>query len=416
MPAPPSCPGRSTPISCRSGRSSCSVEGLAITSAGGGCSWSGSPSSPSPLSRAPRPRPCLGCWPAAACKGWVRRCSCRTASRSLAPRSPARREGGRIGTWAAAGALAGALGPLIGGWLIDTTGWRTIFLLNLPIAAAAGYLAWAYVPETKDGPGAMSLDWAGAMLATLSLALLTWSLTAASAAGAAPTLLWTVAAAGLAMLGGFLWLEAKRGDRAIMPFALFATPTFIGLTLLSFFLYASLGGLLVLLPYLLIRIDGYSAVAAGAAMLPLPILIGLGSPLMGRLTARYGGRLLLTVGAAVVAAGFALYRRVETGGFDYWTHILPATLLVASGMGVSVAPLTATVMTSVDPDHAGAASGLNSAVARIAGLIATALLGLVFAQEGSDDAFIAGFHVAVLVGAGSAAVAAGCAILLIRPP
>jgi MFS family permease len=189
------------------------------------------------------------------------------------------------------------------------------------------------------------------------------------------------------LLGGFLWLEAKRGDRAIMAFALFATPTFIGLTLLTFFLYASLGGLLVLLPYLLIRIEGYSAVAAGAAMLPLPILIGLGSPVMGRLSARYGGRLPLAVGPAVVAAGFALYRRVDAGGIDYWTDILPATLLVAIGMGVSVAPLTTTVMASVDPDHVGAASGFNSAMARIAGLIATALLGFVFAQQGS--AFVA---------------------------
>jgi predicted MFS family arabinose efflux permease len=172
----------------------------------------------------------------------------------------------------------------------------------------------------------------------------------------------------------------------------------------------------VLLPYLLIRIEGYSAVAAGAAMLPLPILIGLVSPLMGRLTARCGGRLPLAVGAAVVAAGMALYRRVTTDGVDYWADILPATLLVASGMGVSVAPLTATVMTSVDPDHVGTASGLNSAVARIAGLIATALLGFVFAQQGSADAFIAGFHLAVMVGAASAAVAAVCAIFLIRPP
>ena len=172
----------------------------------------------------------------------------------------------------------------------------------------------------------------------------------------------------------------------------------------------------MLLPYLLIRIEGYSAVAAGAAMLPLPILIGLGSPLMGRLTARYGGRLLLAVGAAAVAGGFALYRRVETGGIDYWADILPATLLVASGMGVCVAPLTTTVMASVDPGHVGTASGFNSAVARIAGLIATALLGFVFAQQGSSNAFIAGFRLAVLVGAVSAAVAAGCAFLLIRPP
>jgi MFS family permease len=154
--------------------------------------------------------------------------------------------------------------------------------------------------------------------------------------------------------------------------------------------------------------------ATGAAMLPLPILIGLGSPLMGRLTARYGGRLPLAVGAAVVAAGFALYRRVEPGGIDYWADILPATLLVAIGMGVSVAPLTTTVMASVDPDHVGVASGFNSAVARIAGLIATALLGFVFAQQESAEAFIAAFHVGVLAGAASAAVAAGCAFL-IRP-
>src|SRR5512132_1227928 len=145
------------------------------------------------------------------------------------------------------------------------------------------------------------------------------------------------------------------------------------------------------------------------------MVIGLGSPVMGRLTGRYGGRLPLAVGAAIVAAGFTLYRRVETGGIDYWADILPATLLVAIGMGVSVAPLTTTVMASVDPDHVGVASGFNSAVARIAGLIATALLGFVFAQQESADAFIAGFRVAVLVAAASAAVAAGCAILLIRP-
>jgi hypothetical protein len=135
---------------------------------------------------------------------------------------------------------------------------------------------------------------------------------------------------------------------------------------------------------------------------------------MGRLTARYGGRLPLAIGATVVATGLALYRRVATDGIDYWADILPATLLVAIGMGVSVAPLTTTVMASVDPGHVGVASGFNSAVARIAGLIATALLGFVFAR-GSAETFIAAFRVAVLVGAASAAVAAGCAFLLIRP-
>lgn len=323
--------------------------------------------------------------------------------------------GRAIGIWAAVGALAGAVGPLIGGWLVDTSGWRTIFLLNLPVAAASGYLAWKFVPESKDRREAAPLDWTGAILATLALGSLTWALTSASESAGNSTLLWIAAAIGAALLAAFLFVEAKRGDRAIMPFALFATPTFVGLTLLTFFLYASLGGLFVLLPYLLIQVGDYSAVAAGAAMLPLPAVIGVASPLMGRVTARLGGRLPLAIGSVIVAVGLAMYLRVDADAIDYWVDILPATLLVAIGMGVSVAPLTSTVMSSVNADHVGAASGFNSAVARIGGLIATALLGFVFAQESSADAFVAGFRIAALTGTVLAATAAACALVLIRP-
>jgi EmrB/QacA subfamily drug resistance transporter len=322
--------------------------------------------------------------------------------------------GQAIGSWAAAGALAGALGPLVGGWLVDAAGWRTIFLINLPIAAGAAYLAWAYVAESRDSRRSGSLDWAGAGLATASLGLLAWSLSEASAAGPAPALLLAAAAGGFALLSLFIWLEGCRGDRAIMPLAMFATRSFVGLTLFTFFLYGSLGGLLVLLPFLLIKIEGWPAVSAGAALLPLPILIGFGSPAMGRLTARYGGRLLLTVGAAIVALGFLLFARASAGWGDYWHHILPATLLVGIGMAISVAPLTTTVMVSVDADHIGAASGFNSAVARIAGLIATALLGFLFALQDSTVTFLAGFRVAALIGAALAAAAALCSVLLIR--
>ena len=172
----------------------------------------------------------------------------------------------------------------------------------------------------------------------------------------------------------------------------------------------------LLLPFLLIRVEHWTAVAAGAALLPIPIVIGLGSRLMGRVTARIGGRLPLTIGAAVVGAGLALYARVGEGQIDYWTEVLPPTLLVALGMGVSVAPLTTTVMAAVDNDHVGAASGFNSAVARIAGLVATALLGFVLARQGSAADFIAGFRTAAIVGGVSAALAAACGLLLIRAP
>ena len=322
--------------------------------------------------------------------------------------------GRAIGLWAAVGAVAGALGPLVGGWLVDAIGWRMIFLINLPIAAAAAYLTWAYVAESKDRRRCPSLDWAGAGFATVALGLLTWSLTAAATASAGANWIWLAAIAGFALFGVFLWLERTRGEYAIMPLAMFGTHTFIGITLLTFFLYGSLGGLFVLVPYLLISVAHYSAIAAGAALLPLPILISLGSPLMGRLTERVGGKLPLAIGAAIAATGLALYARVGIDRVDYWSDILPPTLLVAIGMGICVAPLTTTVIASVDVDHVGAASGFNSAVARIAGLIATALLGFVFLLQGSAEQFVSGFRMAALIGAGSAALASGCALLFVR--
>ncbi len=321
--------------------------------------------------------------------------------------------GRAIGIWAAAGAVAGALGPLLGGWLVDTVGWRMIFVINVPVAAAAAYLTWAYVAESKDRRKSSSLDWAGASVATMSLGLLTWSLTAATTASAPAPWGWLAAVAGLGLVVVFLWIERKRGEQAIMPLAMFGTRTFIGITLLTFFLYGSLSGLLVLLPFFLIRVVNYSAFAAGAALLPLPILIGVGSPLMGRLTARIGSRLLLACGAATVAAGLVLYARVGIDRVDFWSDILPATLLVSIGMGICVAPLTTAVIVSVDIDHVGAASGFNSAVARIAGLVATALLGSIFLQQGSAELFASGFRMAALIGAASAAVASGCAVLFI---
>ena len=323
--------------------------------------------------------------------------------------------GHAIGTWAAVGAIAGVVGPILGGWVVDVAGWRYVFMINVPVALAAGYLTWKHVAEQKDWGRGERLDALGALLATSALGMLTWSLTEAADLSHSHSLVSAVTLVGLALLIVFLVQERRLQDRALMPFALFSSRTFVGLTLLTFFLYGSLGGLIVLLPFLLIQINHWTAVAAGAALLPLPLLIGIGSRSMGRLAARIGGRIPLSGGSLLVAGGLALYARVNAGEVDYWLDIFPPTLLVGLGMSVCVAPLTTSVMASVDTDHVGVASGVNNATARIAGLVATALLGFVFAREHSASDFVAAFRTAALVGAGSAAGAAVCAAALIRP-
>jgi EmrB/QacA subfamily drug resistance transporter len=334
--------------------------------------------------------------------------------------------GRAVGTWAAAGAVTGAIGPLLGGWLIDGLGWRSIFLINVPIAVAAGALAWSFVDESRSGEPA-PLDLGGALLATAGLALLTAGLTelagsgGASAAAAAPRASATATAAAALATGGalllaFVGFEARLGARAIMPLTLFGTKSFVGITLLTLFLYAALGGMVVLLPYVLIEKGGYSAAAAGAALLPLPIAMGLGSRAAGRLAERTGARLLLSVGPCIAAAGFALFLRIDDDAYGYLGVVLPALAIVACGLTLSVAPLTAAVMGAVDATHVGSASGVNNAVARVAGLLATALLGLVLASGPASAGFMARFHVAALVGAVLALAAGVAALVTLAPP
>lgn len=198
-----------------------------------------------------------------------------------------------------------------------------------------------------------------------------------------------------------------------MPLALFLSPRFVGLTVFTFLLYGALGGLLVLLPYVLIEIQGYAATVAGAALLPLPLVIGLTAPTMGRLAEKHGAGLPLTLGPLVVAAGFLLATRIGAAG-AYWTTTLPAMLLISLGMAGAVAPLTTAVLSSVEPHHTGVASGLNSAVARTGGLLATALLGVVLASAGA--LLEASFHRAMLIGAGVAVAASVSAWLWLRGP
>jgi EmrB/QacA subfamily drug resistance transporter len=314
--------------------------------------------------------------------------------------------GRAIGTWAASGAAAGAIGPVLGGWLIDTVGWRAIFLLNLPVAAAAVALAWRFMRDARDDE-ASHLDVVGGLLATCGLGALTWGLTIGS--GPRGWTAWAIGAvgAGFGLLAAFILVERRRGDRAMMPLALFASRSFVGLTGLTFLLYGALGGLLLLLPYELIRADGYSATAAGAALLPFPVVLAVASRTAGGLAGRIGSRTPLLAGSLVVAAGFLLVTRIGPGA-NYWTSVLPAVLVIALGMSGAAAPLTTAVLASVDARHTGSASGFNSAVARTGGLIATALLGTVLAAKGAG--LTGQFHLAALIGAlaslGAAASAA----------
>ena len=304
-------------------------------------------------------------------------------------------KGRAIGIWAATGAAMAAIGPVIGGWLIDLGSWRAIFLLNLPLACGAILLAWRVVPPDRRS-GAYPLDAMGGILATVGLAALTWALTVGSGrSGWTPTAL-TAAAAAVLVLLLFLRLETMRGARAMMPMDLFASKAFVGLTLFTFLLYGAMGGLFVLLPYMLIEAAGYSATRAGAALLPLPLILTLTSPVAGALAGRIGTRLPLGIGPLVVAAGFLIALRIDSSA-SYWTQVLPMIVVIAVGMSAAVAPLTTAVLTSVDQAHVGSASGINSAVARTGGLVATALLGSVLAAEG--DRLLGAYHVAMGIGA-----------------
>ena len=319
-------------------------------------------------------------------------------------------KGRAIGVWAATGAAMGAAGPVLGGWLVDLGSWRAMFLINLPLAMAAIALAWRYVPHDEDGSG-QPLDLAGGLLATVGLGALTWALTVGSSPSG-----WTAKAlvmvfVALILLGVFVLVEKRRGDRAMMPIALFAKQTFVGLTLLTFFLYSALGGLFVLIPYVLIKAASYSATAAGAALLALPLVLSVASPLAGGFAGRFGPRLPLVVGPLVVAGGFLLALRIGASA-NYWTEVLPAVLVMAIGMSGAVAPLTTAILTSVDARHTGSASGFNSAVARAGGLVGTALLGSVLAAQG--DQLLAGFHAAMLAGAAVCGAASASAYGLLK--
>jgi len=319
------------------------------------------------------------------------------------------KRGRAVGVWAAAGAGAAAIAPLVGGWLVGSVGWPAIFYINLPLALGAIALALRFVEESKE-TGSAHPDYAGALLATGALGAGTYGLTLWSAMGHLTNAAIIALAIGAAMLGGFVLTEYWRAGRAMMPLALFKNRCFSALNLLTFLLYAAFGAAMLLIPYVLIASGGYSPVQAGLALLPLPMLMSSLSPKMGALAARSGPRMLLTAGPLIVAAGMMLSRLV-TPGASYWAGVFPMILLMGTGMTIAVAPLTSSVLGSVEEQHVAMASGFNSAVARTGGLFATALLGTVLASTGRQ--LFAGFDFAMYVAAAVSTIAGVLALTML---
>jgi EmrB/QacA subfamily drug resistance transporter len=318
--------------------------------------------------------------------------------------------GRAVGIWAAAGAISSAIAPLIGGWLVDHAGWPSIFYINLPFAAAAIAVALAKVPEAKDKEKT-PLDFTGAALATVGLGGLTYGLTLWSAHRSLSLVAGVGIIAGVILLTVFILSERRVGARAMIPLRYFRDSCFSSLNLMTFLLYGTFGSSLLLLPYVLIAAGGYSPVEAGLAMIPLSVLIGAGSPMMGKFASRIGPRIPLTVGPLIVAVGFLLATRVASDQ-AYWTHVFPAVTLIALGMAILVAPLTSTVLVSVDPEHTGMVSGFNSALSRAGGLFGVSLLGAVLAEEG--EALLAPYAVAMVIGAAVAALSGAVSFVGLR--
>jgi EmrB/QacA subfamily drug resistance transporter len=306
-----------------------------------------------------------------------------------------------IGAWSGLGGVTAAIGPFLGGWLVQAASWRWIFLINLPLAAAVVWVAQRHVPESRDPSVGGGLDYTGAALAALGLAGVVYALTDGPGFGWTSPRILLAGAVGVAALVAFVVWE-RRSRHPMLPLDIFASRQFTAANLVTLVVYGALGGALFLMPIQLQRVVGFTPLAAGVALVPITVVMLLLSARAGRLSARIGPRLPMTLGPLLVAAGFVLFTRIGPGA-DYLADVLPGMLVFAFGLTLTVAPLTATVLAAAPREHAGIASAVNNDVARAAGLLAVAVLPVAAGISGAgalDPArFNDGFHTAVLIAA-----------------
>src|SRR3954452_2990545 len=323
-----------------------------------------------------------------------------------------------IGAWSGLGGVATAVGPFVGGWLIGVASWRLVFLINLPLAVAVVLLAARHVPESRAPAVTGRLDVTGAVLVTGGLTGLTYGLIEGSDLGWTSPVVLTALVAGVALLVGFVVFEGRTANQ-MLPLEVFSSRQFSATNAVTFVVYGALGGVLFLLPVVLQVVSVYSPTLAGTALLPVTGVMLLLSSRSGALAARIGPRLQMSVGPLVVAAGLALLTRVDSAG-DYLTELLPAVLVFGLGLAVTVAPLTATALSSAPVEHAGVASAVNNDVARAAGLIAVAVLPAAAGITGDSYLHPAqlghGFMKAAWIAAAFCAAGGVLAALTIRNP